>query len=212
MKYYIYKTTNTSNNKIYIGVHKTDNPNDEYLGSGKWIKRAIKKYGKDKFIKEILYEYDNKKDAYLKESQIVTSEFIEDVNNYNLNVGGKGGFGHINNNGLNGNSKSQLSQKLLRENDPEWVQNKSRNCSIVIKSQFESGVRSKKDFHCDWTGKNHKEESKKKISLSHKGKHKGTNNSNYGNMWIYNLELQQCKLIKKDSIIPNNWLKGRKMF
>ena len=47
-KWIIYKTTCITNNKIYIGQHKTDNINDGYIGSGKLISSAIKKYGKDK--------------------------------------------------------------------------------------------------------------------------------------------------------------------
>ena len=52
--YTVYKTVNLVNGKYYIGVHKTDNPYDDYIGSGKLIKRAIKKYGKDSFHKEII--------------------------------------------------------------------------------------------------------------------------------------------------------------
>ena len=47
MNYTIYKTTNTVNNKIYIGKHQTENINDSYLGSGISLERAINKYGKE---------------------------------------------------------------------------------------------------------------------------------------------------------------------
>ena len=48
----IYKTTNLINGKIYVGKDYHNNP--EYLGSGVIIKRAVKKYGKTNFKKEII--------------------------------------------------------------------------------------------------------------------------------------------------------------
>lgn len=47
MKYIVYRTTCLINNKIYVGVHHTDDPNifDGYLGRGLWKNhtRYIKK-------------------------------------------------------------------------------------------------------------------------------------------------------------------------
>ena len=52
---YIYKTTNLINNKIYVGQKKASKfLGNKYLGSGKILKLAIEKYGKEAFIVELL--------------------------------------------------------------------------------------------------------------------------------------------------------------
>lgn len=90
-KYHIvYKTTNTVNNKIYVGLHSTDNLNDNYLGSGWVLKDAINKYGIDKFRKEILYVFSSRSEAREKEAIIVDKAFCDRKDTYNLTIGGMG--------------------------------------------------------------------------------------------------------------------------
>lgn len=65
---YIYKTTNLINGKIYIGQHKaTIFENNNYLGSGNLIKRAIKKYGEEHFKVELIDVAENQKELDEKE-------------------------------------------------------------------------------------------------------------------------------------------------
>lgn len=90
IKYIIYKTTNLINNKYYIGKQTIIFENDTYYGSGLILKRAIKKYGKENFKKEIIQEC--KKDE-LDEMEIY---WIEKLNSlipfgYNITKGGTGG-------------------------------------------------------------------------------------------------------------------------
>ena len=86
----IYKTTNIVNNKIYIGLHSTDNIEDGYIGSGDILKKAIKKYGKDKFHREVLYVFHNRKESRIKEAEIVDEDFCKRLDTYNIALGGMG--------------------------------------------------------------------------------------------------------------------------
>lgn len=101
MKYIVYQTTNKINGKIYIGVHKTKNPEifDGYIGNGINIgwsldnpktlyQRALKKYGYNAFIRTVLFVYDTAQEAYQKEVELVTFDFIQQDSNYNIRVGG----------------------------------------------------------------------------------------------------------------------------
>lgn len=90
--YTLYKITNRINGNIYIGVHKTEDINDGYMGSGNLIIAAIKKYGLHNFDKEILFtDLGDSKSMYAKEAELVTEEFIKRKDTYNIRIGGFGG-------------------------------------------------------------------------------------------------------------------------
>jgi hypothetical protein len=86
--YTVYRTTNTVTGKFYIGVHKTFDPNDSYLGSGIALKDAVKTHGRAAFRKEILFAFATSAEAYDKERELVTRELVEGGSTYNLTEGG----------------------------------------------------------------------------------------------------------------------------
>jgi group I intron endonuclease len=91
MNYIIYKTTNIISNKYYIGCHQTVNLADGYLGSGKHLKRAIKKYGIENFTFEILHILPTKEEMFQLERELVNEDLVKDPLSYNLKIGGSGG-------------------------------------------------------------------------------------------------------------------------
>lgn len=93
MFYYLYQTKNNLNGKIYVGVHKTNNLYDEYMGSGLKLLNAVKKHGKKNFTKTILETFNNEELMFQKEREVVTDEFLKRTDVYNLRRGGDGGFG-----------------------------------------------------------------------------------------------------------------------
>jgi len=93
MNFYIYKTINKINNRIYIGKRKTWNfiSEDNYFGSGTLIKRAIKKYGVENFVKEIV-EICNETNVNEREAYWINFYNSTDIKiGYNIAFGGDGG-------------------------------------------------------------------------------------------------------------------------
>ncbi len=68
----------------------TENIYDNYMGSGKGIKNAIKKYGIQNFQKDILEIADEESIAYLLEKKMVDKDFVRRKDTYNYTIGGKG--------------------------------------------------------------------------------------------------------------------------
>lgn len=173
----IYKTTNLINGKFYIG--KDVRNLGCYLGSGKLLKRAIKKYGKHNFIKEILEVCDNP--IKLEEREIFWIKELNSIENgYNLTEGGTGGDTFSNN-----PNKEEIRNKLKKriisddvkkikinnlipfqsgENHPNFGKKQSQETKEKRLLSFK-----KNGFNSPMEGKKHAEESKLKISKKKKG-------------------------------------------
>lgn len=130
----IYEIINTVNNKRYIGKDKHNNPN--YFGSGRLINKAIKKYGKDKFIKIIL-EYC-KSEEHMSDRErywINITNAQTSKQYYNIGEGGIGGDNITHN-----PNRDLFIQRIIenRKTHPSWnptVENK-QNMKIAAKGRY----------------------------------------------------------------------------
>jgi len=87
---FVYITTNMINGKKYIGQKIFDCHWKLYLGSGKRLKYAIKKYGKDNFIREIIAIAYSKEELNNLEIEIINNHnaVVDEDNYYNIAYGG----------------------------------------------------------------------------------------------------------------------------
>lgn len=103
MKYIVYLTNNLKNQHIYVGVHKTLNPEifDGYIGNGvnRFIPNsmynskapfclAVQKYGFDSFRRSTIKIFDTEQEALDLEAEIVNEEFVNRKDTYNVTLGG----------------------------------------------------------------------------------------------------------------------------
>lgn len=179
----VYQTTNIVNNKIYVGVHSTSDPYDSYLGSGVAIKRAIEKYGKHNFTKEILAIYESSADAYQKEFEIVNSDFISRPDTYNQTIGGNGGWNHVHN---------EQTQMLARQNIRKFYNSKKGKSIIKALAKRNRGLPSP----LKGTKNLISNETRQKLSIAKRDR-----------VWINNGISQ--KTIHINENVPNGWSRGR---
>lgn len=90
---YFYIVNNLLNGHFYLGVHSTDTLADGYKGSGKALKLAIKKHGKENFELVPLKFFKTRKELMDFEREIVNERFLTYYKGicYNLKRGGEGG-------------------------------------------------------------------------------------------------------------------------
>lgn len=87
----LYETVNLVNGKYYRGIHSTHDVNDSYLGSGSILKRAIKKYGPENFIRYFAGSCRSREELIAAERELVDQACVDDSRCYNRSLGGNGG-------------------------------------------------------------------------------------------------------------------------
>jgi group I intron endonuclease len=197
--YYIYKTTNLINGKYYIGMHSTNDLNDGYVGSGKRLWYSIKKYGLENFKCEILEFSPDRSSLKKREKDIVNEDTLNDHMCMNLKLGGEGGF------------SNEEHKKKFHSSGGRTVRlffHKLHNDKMKNDIEYRNKVIDKLKGNKSFSGKKHKEESKKKIGESNSIKQMGEKNSQFGTCWITNGK--ENKKIKKETTIPIGWFLGRK--
>jgi hypothetical protein len=175
------------------------------MGSGKRLRRSLKKYGKENFKFEILEFILDRALLKEREKEMVNQELVRDSQSMNLKEGGEGGF-------VNDEHRSKFineavkmftinkekmieRRKWLWNNDKEWRNNFSKKLSDSKKGNI------------SWTGLHHTEETKRKIAEKNSINQKAENNSQFGTCWVTNEK--ENKKIKKEEIIPDGWRLGR---
>lgn len=178
----IYKTTNLLNGMIYVGKDLKNNP--KYLGSGLLLLKAIKKYGKENFKKEILEVCSTKE--ILNEKEKFWIETLQARNReigYNIAEGGHGGLTY------DEETKKKISEQM-----------KNR---IVSEETKEKLSKSRKGIF------KHTEETKEKLSKSHKGKKLSKEHIEKIKEFSKNSKKSE-KFIEQQGLIQKYWPEGSK--
>ena len=206
--YIIYKLTNNVNNKIYIGAHVTKNINDEYMGSGHALNRAKKKYGIEKFKKEILHVFDNAQDMWEKELEIVNEEFCKDPTNYNIRTGGIGGWNHWNGTTAHIEASKRGGRTSAKKLN-EFIAEQKINNTQWWQDWYANVVEQNRNKNCNgWIHHTDAQRKQRKKLLSNK--QSGIGNSQYGRIWISNILTKEVKRSTINDPIPEGWVRGKK--
>lgn len=189
MKHFIYMTTNLVTNEKYIGKHY-GSEEDGYLGSGKILKRAIEKYGKDNFKREILYFSKDSQENNQKEIEFIKAfNAVEDKTFYNISKGGDGGdIFHTLPLEQQEQLRQSFSQRYAGEGNPMYGKHHTEETKEKLRQIDKAYTKTqeyrkkmskiKADEGNGMYGKHHTEEAKQKMSEAKKGKKLGAENGN----------------------------------
>ena len=214
---YIYKTTNIITNKIYIGQKQSSVfLNNQYLGSGRYLKNAIKKYGEQAFKVELLEEIHDK--DLMDEREKYWINFFNATNHqigYNIASGGVGGDVWK---GLTADDKHdrlcKREQTVLQRfgakspTKGRITINKDGCCKKIYPKDLDNYLLSGWSIGSPTKGRHPSEETRKKQSLAARRRA----GPNTGRKLMYNITLQQHKMVLLSEVenhLKQGWQFGR---
>ena len=170
MYHYIYQVylTNPESSmfgKLYFGKHSTNNILDGYIGSGKLLKRYLKKYPND-YYRKILHLYNSTEELNKAEYELIHKHFGKP---YSLNLceGGQGGntiilyddvmkkqvFSKISLSHIGHKQSLESRQKISKTKKEKcasgeivpWIKGKSKENNIKLKEASEKISKTRKE-------------------------------------------------------------------
>jgi group I intron endonuclease len=176
----IYKAKNNITNKCYIGqtINSFHKRRYDHLLNAKNNSQypfhcAIRKYGKENFTWEVLYECSTNEELNEKERYYILM-YNTKVNGYNLTDGGEGNLGWNHSEKAKEKIRSARLGKIVSEETREkmCVAKRGRTLTIEHKKKLSMVAKKKKGESAPFFGKHHTEETKKKMREKLKGRKK----------------------------------------
>jgi hypothetical protein len=136
----VYLTTNLINGKQYIGSSSFNRPS--YFGSGVDISKAIKKYGKSNFKKEILWEGDDSLKFKIEGELLVQFDVLNNKNFYNKTIKAVGLTGGYKvKQWVKDKYREQRVERLLKnragfDKDTSWLKSEKGRAHILAQNKI----------------------------------------------------------------------------
>ena len=181
----------------YVGCHQTNNLDDGYLGSGKYLKRAIKKYGSKNFKFEILHSVSSKEEMFVLERSIVNESLINDPLSYNLKIGGSGGNPGIIG-AFKGKTHSEETKEKQRQASLKQIVSDETRKKLSMNNAMKNNPEIRKKVSKSLTGRTQSDEHRKRVA-----------DANLGKILVNNGII--AKRIPKDELemyVKIGWIKG----
>lgn len=197
---FIYKTTRFDG-VFYIGMHSTNNLDDGYLGSGKYLVNSINKHGRDKHVREILEFAPTRGELIVKEKEIITTTMVENPLCMNIREGGLGGWDHITPDKKRAGGLASGPKNLVKARANAFTKE-----AIEKRVASFKGRHPKKFQNSFGHGSKHTDATKEKMAKSKSG----SSNNQFGKCWITNGKA--TKSIFKDELnfyLEQGYVRGR---